>query len=213
MTDEKRMPVEKENIPDTLCLDFANTMDWHASAQPEESLHQFEDLLAWAEEHGILEGTAVDWMRRNAQQRSRDAEKALANGVELREVIYRIFSSHAEGQIPENDDLKTLNEYLGKAMQHLQLGREGKGYCWQWPETGETFDRLLWPITRSAANLLSSNMLERVGQCADEHGCGWLFLDESRNHKRRWCDMRGCGNRAKARRHYQRTQKAKPVPA
>ncbi len=101
MTDEKRMPVEKENIPDTLCLDFANTMDWHASAQPEESLHQFEDLLAWAEEHGILEGTAVDWMRRNAQQRSRDAEKALANGVELREVITEFSAVTQKGRSPK----------------------------------------------------------------------------------------------------------------
>jgi len=35
-------------------------------------------------------------------------------------------------------------------------------------------------------------------------GCGWLFLDSSRNHTRRGCDMRVCGNRAKARRHYER---------
>jgi predicted RNA-binding Zn ribbon-like protein len=41
----------------------------------------------------------------------------------------------------------------------------------------------------------------RIGIC--EGGlCGWLFLDESRGKRRRWCDMNDCGGRAKARRYY-----------
>ena len=34
--------------------------------------------------------------------------------------------------------------------------------------------------------------------------CAWLFLDTSKNHHRRWCDMTRCGNRAKVRRFYAR---------
>ncbi|MCB0153982.1 MAG: CGNR zinc finger domain-containing protein, partial [Anaerolineae bacterium] len=55
----------------------------------------------------------------------------------------------------------------------------------------------------SAAELLTSDRLNRVGQCAGE-SCGWLFLDTTRNHSRRWCEMEHCGNRAKAKRHYRR---------
>jgi predicted RNA-binding Zn ribbon-like protein len=47
-----------------------------------------------------------------------------------------------------------------------------------------------------------------VGECEGE-GCSWLFLDTSRNRSRRWCSMEDCGNRAKARRHYERRQKAR----
>jgi predicted RNA-binding Zn ribbon-like protein len=46
-----------------------------------------------------------------------------------------------------------------------------------------------------------------VGQCADENGCGWLFVDISKNHSRRWCDINDCGNRAKQRRYQQRARK------
>jgi len=48
-----------------------------------------------------------------------------------------------------------------------------------------------------------------VGQCADEQGCGWLFVDTSKNRRRRWCDINDCGNRAKQRRYQQRARKQK----
>jgi predicted RNA-binding Zn ribbon-like protein len=51
----------------------------------------------------------------------------------------------------------------------------------------------LWPIARDAAELLASDRLEYVRACASKT-CEWLFLDESKNHRRRWCDMTKCGN-------------------
>ena len=65
---------------------------------------------------------------------------------------------------------------------------------------------MLWPIVESAAELLTSERRSRIGQCADDRGCGWLFLDATKNRSRRWCAMGDCGNRAKARRHYLRTR-------
>ena len=72
---------------------------------------------------------------------------------------------------------------------------------------GYGFDRMLWPVTRSAAELLVSGELSRVRTCANDT-CGWLFMDTSKNRSRRWCDMNDCGNRAKARRHYARKRAA-----
>jgi predicted RNA-binding Zn ribbon-like protein len=72
---------------------------------------------------------------------------------------------------------------------------------------------MLWPILRSAAEVLTSEKRTRLGQCADDRGCGWLFLDTSKNRSRRWCDMEDCGNRAKARRHYLRERGRSAVPA
>jgi len=70
---------------------------------------------------------------------------------------------------------------------------------------------MLWPILRSGADLLASEDRERVGQCADDRGCGWLFFDASRNRSRRWCNMEDCGNRAKAKRHYARERVQTPA--
>jgi predicted RNA-binding Zn ribbon-like protein len=65
---------------------------------------------------------------------------------------------------------------------------------------------VLWPVSWSAAELLTHGPLDRIRECPGQGNCGWLFLDVSKNASRRWCDMRVCGNRAKARRHHARVQ-------
>jgi predicted RNA-binding Zn ribbon-like protein len=62
---------------------------------------------------------------------------------------------------------------------------------------------MLWPIVRSAAELLTSEDLGRVRRCGRE-GCDWLFVDSSKNRSRRWCSMEMCGSRVKSRRYYYR---------
>src|SRR6266851_4063029 len=62
---------------------------------------------------------------------------------------------------------------------------------------------------RAAVELLAGDHAAPVKLCGmwEASGCSWLFVDESRNGSRRWCSMKDCGNRAKARRHYQRVKK------
>ncbi len=77
----------------------------------------------------------------------------------------------------------------------------GGGFAWEWDAGGDVLARPLWALARSAADLLTSPRLSRVRECPGEDGCGWLFLDTSKNGSRRWCSMQGCGSRAKARRY------------
>jgi predicted RNA-binding Zn ribbon-like protein len=77
------------------------------------------------------------------------------------------------------------------------------GYGWKRIAGGNPLEQLIWPIAQAAAELLTSDELRLVRFC-EAPDCEWLFLDHSRNGSRRWCDMTTCGNRAKARRHYQR---------
>ena len=89
-------------------------------------------------------------------------------------------------------------------MSHLQLAIYPQGFQWEWTEVENTFDRVAWAVARSAGELMTSDRLVRVRECADDRGCGYLFIDTSRNHSRRWCSMETCGNRAKASRSYKR---------
>jgi predicted RNA-binding Zn ribbon-like protein len=93
-------------------------------------------------------------------------------------------------------------------MSQAELFPADAGYAWQYTHAPDDLLWMLAPIARSAAALLTSDQLYRVGECADLHGCGWLFYDTSRNRSRRWCSMDSCGNRAKAQRHYQRASMA-----
>jgi predicted RNA-binding Zn ribbon-like protein len=97
-----------------------------------------------------------------------------------------------------------LNEALPRAYALPELVPAESGYGWRFRGDESGLDGILWPILRSAARLLTEGEYSRVGQCADDRGCGYLFYDTSRNRSRRWCDMNSCGNRAKSQRHYAR---------
>lgn len=191
------------------CLDFANTARWHASAQPHETLHSYADLLAWAQRAGVTPEGDLRRLAQRGEERPAEAAAVLGRAVALREALYRIFVARLHERPAEAADLGLLNEELARALAHARLAPGVGGYTWGWAEAASQLDACLWPIARSAAELLTAPaLLERVGQCADDRGCGWLFLDLSKNHSRRWCDINDCGNRAKQRRHYARARAA-----
>jgi predicted RNA-binding Zn ribbon-like protein len=117
----------------------------------------------------------------------------------LRESLYRLFKSAIEGLEPRASDLAVLNEELSKARSREHLARVGDSFAWEWSDSRDELDRLLWPVARSAAELLTSSDLSRLRECGGEN-CGWIFTDTSRNRSRQWCYMQGCGNLAKVRR-------------
>jgi len=201
-------PAEDPGSPaGALCLDFANTAEWHASNDPQERLTGYAELLAWAKRRGVLGQKDVRALSLEAARRPQEAVRVVRRAVELREAIYQVFSSLAHAKPAPHAALDLLNAGLAESLGQARLRAGPAGFTWGWAESPGALDRLLWPVTRSAAELLTSELASRVGQCQDDRGCGWLFIDTSRNHTRRWCAMGDCGNRAKARRHYQRTQK------
>jgi predicted RNA-binding Zn ribbon-like protein len=190
-----------------LCLDFANTLDGRLTAHPRESLTDYAALVSWSQQAGIL---AEDMARRLAEASARQqvaAAMALERAMALREALYRIFSAVARQRSPQTTDLDCLNAVLSEVLAALRITPTAEGFAWDWTGEKRGLDCLLWPIAQSAAALLTSGALRTVRECAAPN-CGWLFLDTSRNHSRRWCDMKACGNRAKARRHYERKKNA-----
>ncbi len=193
-----------------LCLDFANTADWHASEHPQEQLNSYVDFAEWAREVGLLSDRQAGRLKREAEQRADDAAVVLNRAIALREALYRIFSAMAHGLAPKTADLDILNGAITEALTRSRIVQVADGFAWGWNDAGDALDQMLWPVARSAADLLTEpDQLSRVGKCADDRGCGWLFVDTSRNRSRRWCDIKDCGNRAKQRRHYQRMRNRK----
>jgi predicted RNA-binding Zn ribbon-like protein len=187
-----------------LCLEFTNTVGDHASAHPREHLNNYADLLAWAERVGVAGPVAAARLGAAAARRPAAARAALKQALALREAIYRTLVAHLRGNPPAPGDVDIINAALKAALGELRLGTGPAGHQLAWAQP-ETLAALVQPVAVSAADLLSTpELLARVGQCADADGCGWLFLDLTKNRSRRWCDMRDCGNRAKARRYYQR---------
>lgn len=188
-----------------LCLDFANTVDWRTADNPQERLNGYDDLVAWSRRAGLTPKQTALLLIEEAARRPAAASAVHKKAIDLRESIFRIFSSIAAGRKPDPADITTLNGVLSEAMSRLQVSSSAGGFTWTWKGAEASLDQMIWPIVRSAAELLTSSELKRLGLCAGE-GCGWLFFDTSKNRSRRWCAMEDCGNRAKARRHYKKSR-------
>jgi predicted RNA-binding Zn ribbon-like protein len=184
-----------------LCLDFVNTLGDRPRCQ-QEKLRSYDDLLAFAVEAGILNRAELPSRRRRAARQAAAARAAFGRAVKLREGLYRAFAARAGGKAPASSDLDAVNDALRRALPHQRLVAAGDGLAWRW-EQRDDLEYPLWPIARSAADLLLSPECVRVHECASDV-CSWLFIDRSPAARRRWCDMKVCGNRAKARRHYER---------
>ena len=197
------------HVEEALALDFVNTNDWHASEKPIERLPGYADFVAWSLRVGLLTAAAASELRLFADSHAAAAQAVLDRARTLREALYRLFTARIHGRPTDPADVELVNNEVAVALAHSRIQPSDGGYVIGWPPEPRTLESLLWPIAYSAADLLTNaDLLSRVGQCADDRGCGWLFLDLTKNRSRRWCSMRGCGNRAKAQRHYHRQQAA-----
>lgn len=189
-----------------LCLDFVNTVDWRLSDRPEELLLSYADLVAWSRHVGILSDGQAARLARKSRKSPAIASAMLKQAVRLREMLYRMFSSIARGGTPARADVSRLNRALADSLARMRLVPAAGTFEWGWDESETKLEQPLWHVVQSAAALLTMGKPDRIRQCSDEH-CGWLFFDASKNNSRRWCSMKDCGNRAKARRHYRRTRR------
>ena len=193
--------------PDALCLAFVNTVAWRKAESPEDRLPSPVALLDWCVDTGLCEADYAGELRRRWTERPSEALAVYRRAIALREAIYRILQSRIRSETLPDKELRVLNRMLAAAPRRVCLVPKENGFGW-WAGPRQTAPTdMLAPIAWSAADLLTGPRVQRVRQCADEKGCGWLFIDESRAGTRRWCSMGECGNRAKARRHYLRRKK------
>ncbi len=174
------------NRPD-LCLEFANTRYWRGQDTPTETLNTPADLAAWA------------------KAPKPPTQKEFERALELRETIHRLFDTVAQGKAPAARDFDRLNAALAAAPARTVLKRGSEAFDWELDIRSGAALAVLAPVLWSAGDLLASGKLAKVRRCANPE-CLYLFLDDSRAGKRRWCTMSSCGNRAKARRHYHKSK-------
>ena len=175
------------------CLDFAN----HLS-----STSVYSDLVTFAAQSELITRADADWLHAAAAQDARGAEAVMDRARSLRSAVYAIFSEAAAGETPGAEQVDALNDELAWSLANARVVETETGYGWGW--SGRALDAPLWGVSRQAADLLTSPAeLRRVRECGGD-GCHWLFMDTSKNRSRQWCSMQACGNRQKARRHYER---------
>jgi predicted RNA-binding Zn ribbon-like protein len=206
MVEHDRSAGTLELVGGRLCLDYANTMSTRSGAPGREYLTSYDDLVAWSLHAGILEEATAAGLRRWAKGHPDQAVSVLERCLTQREVIYEIFSAVADGKELQQAVLGDLNRAIREAFSRLEISTSEEGFEWRWVLEKVDPVQMVWPIVRSAAELLTSEELGRVRKCGRD-GCDWLFVDSSKNQSRRWCSMEICGSRVKSRRYYRRRKR------
>lgn len=208
-----------ELIAGNVCLDFINTLDDRPSEKPKELLEGYGDLARFGEESGLFTPEQRRYFRERVLLMPDESEKAMRRARELREALHDIFGAlmTTNRKLVPKAAMDTLNANLRDAALHSRLVQpetveretdQSAGRCeWRFDDLTSSFNAILWPIARAAADLLASSDVEFVRTCSSPT-CQWFFLDTSKNHHRRWCSMRQCGNRAKVRRFYAKRKTA-----
>lgn len=186
-----REPVAHQ-IGGHLVLDFCNTAGEHLAARPDEFLGNWESFLRWATQVGVIGPQSYFELLRHPEP--------LVEIIRLRETIYRIGRAVAGGRPISAPDVEFIRERANAPRPAI----ESRNNAIRWRPAGQhASEQLCAVLANEALSLLCSSNAGRIGVCEGDD-CGWLFLDQSRGKRRRWCDMNDCGSRAKARRYYEK---------
>ena len=198
------MADEFQLVAGHLALDFANTLDYRYDPDRLiDLLPNYERFLDFCRQAGVI---------RSAQMRKlfdglseSDSQRVLKEVIEFRETLYFLILSAVQGRRPGEPHLRALNRILSEARALDEVVWHKRRFDRRSRDITERPDGPLRHVVDAAVGLITSPDIDNVRECS-EKTCRWLFLDRSRNHSRRWCDMQLCGNRTKAKRFYARTR-------
>lgn len=194
---------------DDLFIDFANTLEF-TRGEPREHLPDHEALLAWLATRGLVSDRLRVAESARLKRRPAEAARWLDRFAHLRTLLHDLVGRIADGRQPTQAQLRDLNHILRHGLHYHQLRMSADGTRFAVGQVGDPLDQARAAIAGSLASYLAASDAERLRTCAND-GCRWLFVDRSPAGRRRWCDMRTCGNQAKVARHRARARTASPA--
>jgi predicted RNA-binding Zn ribbon-like protein len=187
-----------------LALDFVNTRSGvPGDAGADDVLTGYAALVDWGVYAGELTAEEARRLERRARRDPSAAEQTFSRAVGMRELLDSIVRPLATGGRPDDRLLSALRSAEADAIAHARLAA-GPTYSWTWRDDA-TLDRPLRPVVHSAVGLITSRAVDRMKACP---GCGFLFIDASKNRSRRWCSMDDCGTDEKIRRYVERRSRS-----
>ncbi len=190
-----------------LCLDFCNSGQNARGPSGAEWIAGFPELIDWLEAADAITRGQAARLRRAAAASPRAAAQVWGRAIKFREALFRVLNARTEGGAIAREDLSIIEAEHARAVSFARLAWTGDGYSWSLDPSAESLDAALQPLVESAVSLLTSAKMERLRRCGNST-CYWLFIDETKNHSRRWCEMASCGNVVKVRRHREKARSA-----
>ncbi len=185
-------------VGERLWLDFVNS---EFGMRRFDALRDFDAMVRWLEAAAVLDAERAGGIRRRAQQQPAGAAASLIDARRVRAALRSLAERGPLSDRVRFDGLGEINRVLGRSAGTRRVEQRTDGtFVRSFVPVGDAFAGLVIPVVESAADALILGELSRVRRCADPR-CQRVFFDNTKNGRRRWCDMSTCGNRAKAARH------------
>jgi len=200
----KREEIAEPDQEEALFVAFANTLEY-TRGEPDEKLPDIDALLDWLREHGLISGRARAAEASRLRRDRDEADRRLGRFRHLRGLLQAMSHDLAEDGEPNPDRVTDLNHILRHGLHYHQLRQQPGGTRYEVAQVGDRLDQARATIASSFAAFLAEDAPGRLRICANE-GCRYVFIDRSPTGRRRWCDMRTCGNQAKVAAHRARAR-------
>lgn len=185
-------------------FDFINTVSSRKDDANFDYLRTFEDLLEWSAKVGLIRSKRLQLLRDLSLKRKKQASDIFREIIDARENLYRLFSSIAAGTVPDAAITNSFNKRMSSVFNQLEMRIGRTGAELDLKKDTVSVEEPLIQIMLNAFDILKQQDFQRIKECPR---CGWIFLDTSKNGKRRWCDMNVCGSREKSLEYYYRKTK------
>jgi predicted RNA-binding Zn ribbon-like protein len=203
-----REPMAEPAETEELFVAFANTLS-HTRGKPQDDIPDADALLGWLRAHDLVSGRGRATEAARLHRDPEEAERRLERFRHLRGLLQAMAAAISQEGRAEPEQLTELNHILRHGLHYHQLRIGPDGNRYEVSQVGDRLDQARAAIASSFAHFVADDAPERLRVCANE-GCRDVFVDRSPGGKRRWCDMRTCGNQAKVARHRAR---ARPLAA
>jgi predicted RNA-binding Zn ribbon-like protein len=187
-----------------LFVAFGNTLEYE-HGQPVDALPDVEALLAWLRERRLISGRGLAAEAARLRRDHEEAVRRIERFRHLREVLHAVAAEVSESGHPTAGQLRDLNHILRHGLHYHQIEMDPDGTRYTFAQVGDRLDQARATIASSLAQFLADDSPSRLRVCANS-GCRYLFIDRSPTGRRRWCNMRTCGNQAKVARHRARAR-------
>ncbi|MGY3211845.1 CGNR zinc finger domain-containing protein [Mucilaginibacter sp. HD30] len=188
------------------CLDFVNSGYDREKDTIQERLHDYSDLLALVSRMEIVAPALLKQLTELASVDGEAAEDALVEARNVRLTLYRVFSAlaHDPTGALESEILGELNRLMKRYLPAQTFKLTDGQLTYDFEQTMTDLSLPVRTLLLSAFLILKNADEVYIKQCA---GCEWLFIDKTKNHQKRWCSMRSCGNAEKTKRYYRKSTK------
>ncbi|MEO7043317.1 MAG: CGNR zinc finger domain-containing protein [Gemmatimonadaceae bacterium] len=187
-------------------LDFVNTVNWIEGGL--DRFASYARLLEWAEGAQVVTRRTAGALRAVSEEYPARAVRVLSDAVGLRALLERLFFRISENRTVVSEIAQLNEHWLSTSLaESAVVVNEDNGLTLGWPRADTALESPLWAVARAAATLVTSADASSIRRCGGD-GCGWYYVDRSRNGLRRWCEMETCGTKMKSRRRAERNAAA-----